>query len=86
MSEGVEFEEDAFATKKYQQFAHPTSGIAPANMTAVERLQVSKEARGISGWLIRHHLAKDFEGAQKILLIVVLLNIVITVVVAIFFL
>lgn len=85
---GVEFEEDSFGGSSRPR---PQDGQQPAssvNSSAYTRLQDSKSSneRGLSGWLIRHGLARSPATAQTILIVVIVVNIILTYVVVKYFL
>ena len=87
MAQGVEFDEDKWSNPAYRrpQQAQP-GGMAGGYGGAGAGPQgygygygTGTEAKGIIGWLIRHHLAKNEKGAQIIMLIIVAVNIGITI-------
>ncbi len=85
MSSGVEFEEDSFGSNSFRQPTNsPAISVNPTSL--VGRFQVARETKGMTGWFIRHNLADSPESAQKVMIGVVILNIIITVLVYIFFL
>ncbi len=74
MPSDIQFEEDGFS-KGYSQIQSKPSasgyGVAQSG---------NDQTRGMTGWLIRHHLAKSPESAQLYLLALVIVNIIITIV------
>jgi len=75
MSSGVEFDEDSFGQNRPQQSGLPAGSMVPRQFT---NATAQPEFTGIVGWLIRHRLAKSPQGAQKILIGIVAINIIIT--------
>ncbi len=71
MSSGVEFEEIG---KSYGGYRQPGGS------------QGSGQAKGMAGWLIRHHFAKSESGAQKVMMAIAVVDFVIAIIVAWYFL
>ena len=84
MSTGVEFEEDSFG---HGPSAARPGASTPTYQYAPPGFQDSgNEERGMTGWFIRHHLAKTPQGAQMYLLGIVVINIIITIVALVYYL
>jgi len=86
MSSNVEFEEDSFGksfTGASSPYKQPTvGGYAPQAGYGYG----GGEVTGFAGWLMRHGLTKSPEGAQKFQVGIIIINIIITAIVVIFFL
>ncbi|MFA6554727.1 MAG: hypothetical protein WCS89_04470 [Candidatus Paceibacterota bacterium] len=85
MSTGVEFEEDSFGINPVrQQSSGGGSGFqSPSSMYPGYS---GGEEKGMAGWLMRHNIVKSPQGAQVVLVGIVIINIIITVVSLTFFL
>ncbi len=81
MSSGIEFEEDGFAKNYGQKPQNQSQNIGYSYNNAYSS---NPEEKGMTGWLIKHNLAKSSGGAQLVLIGVVVVNIIITVVFLIF--
>lgn len=68
MSTGIEFDEDN--VNKYTNISHGLNN----------NFGSGNEEKGMTGWLIRHNLAKSPEGAQKYLYGIIAVNLIIIIV------
>jgi hypothetical protein len=82
MSNGVQFEEDNFKFSS-SQAPKPSSNISLGYGRPSYDVP---EAKGMTGWLVRHGLASGGNTAQVILIGIVVINIIITYVVIRYFL
>jgi hypothetical protein len=73
MSSGIEFEEDSFS----RNYAKPANTGASNQNYSYNNYEQPAE-RGITGWLMKHGLAKSPQGAQVIMLVIVVINMIIT--------
>jgi hypothetical protein len=71
MSSGIEFEEDNFS----KHYAQPTNS---AQNYSYNNYNTPPEEKGLSGWMMKHGLAKSPQGAQVIMLIIIVINMIIT--------
>lgn len=76
MSSGIEFEEDKFnySSKPQPNVSQPFSG----QMSSVE-------SAGMAGWLVRKGWAKSPQSAQIIMIGLVIVNIIVTILVVLYF-
>ncbi len=72
MSSGIEFEEDNFS-KNYAKPANSQQNYSYNNYGSQQQGE-----RGLTGWLMKHGLAKSPQGAQMVMLIIVVINMIIT--------
>lgn len=84
MSSGVEFDEDSFG-KSFSGGSSPYSQPSIGGYAGSNNYGAGDNIGGLSGWLIRHHLAKSPQSAQMVMVGVIIINIIITAVVIIFF-
>lgn len=73
MSE-VEFEEDFGGNKTN---VNPVNSGSNSYGNNYNRYNNQTEERGMTGWLIRHHIVKSATGAQYILFAIMIINLVI---------
>lgn len=78
MSSGIEFEEDNLS-RNYARVGNSPVYASNNNYS-------DSEERGIVGWLIKHNLAKSKQTAQYYLIGIVVINLLITFIVIIYFL
>lgn len=71
MAAGVEFEEDK------NIYARPAQRMSMGGMPAYGS-PAGLPVRGFAGWLIKRGWAKSESGAQKIQVIIIIINIVVT--------
>jgi len=83
MSNGVQFEEDNFS---FSSSHKPSNQAKNVSVGYGHPQYETAEAKGMTGWLIRHGLAKSGSTAQVVLIGVVIANIIITYVVINYFL
>ncbi len=76
MSSGIEFEEDSFSRNYAKPTNANTSNTSNQNYSYNNYEQPAE--RGITGWLMKHGLAKSPQGAQVIMLVIVVINMIIT--------
>ena len=76
MGSGVEFDEDSFSYSKPNPNNSAPSGYTPTSQ--MSQYSSQNNVRGMAGWLMRHGLAKSANGAQYILVAVIIVNIIIT--------
>jgi len=81
MSSGVEFEEDSFGSSGSQPTFRSESG-----RSSLPYSSANEAATGMSGWLIKHGLAKSAKSANMVLLGFVVFNIIISIIAINFFL
>ena len=83
MSSGVEFEEDSFS-RSYGQVGSPAQGFS-SGMNSYQSY-AEPEAKGMTGWLIKKGIVKSPQGAQMMLVGVIIFNLIVTAIfLAIFF-
>ena len=78
MSSGIEFEEDNLS-RSYAR-------VGNSQMYANNNNYSDSEERGITGWLIKHNLAKSKQTTQYYLLGIIVINLLITLIIIIYFL
>lgn len=84
-SSGVEFEEDAFA-KNYPTFQTRSNPNALSYSNNPYGNTSNNTSSGMAGWLIRHHIVKSSQGAQLLLIGIIIINLIITAVALFYFL
>lgn len=77
MTSGVEFEEDNLS-RSYGKIDSPAQGFSSG--TNNYQSYGEPEARGMTGWLIRHGIVKSQQGAQLMLVGVIIFNLIVTIV------
>lgn len=76
MASGVEFDEDKFSYGR----PRPTGSMPATGGSAYPQTSYGSGERipGLTGWLVRHHLAKSENSAQYVMVGIIIINIIIT--------
>ena len=78
MSSGVEFDEDKWLSNRQATQRQTSTGGGPVYSGGGYASGGGSDVKGLSGWLIRHRLAKDYKSAQIILLVIMVIDFIIT--------
>lgn len=77
MAQGVQFDEDNWGGSRQGSMRPGQFGGSMAGGYGYG--SGAPEVKGLAGWLIKHRWAKTEKGAQAILLVVMLINVLITI-------